>query len=141
MADFDILATEVLTGSEEGRPMVLSHPATGRPFLDAEKKPVAVYMRGRHSAVARAVLREINDERAAIQADGRVVTPEQNEAFNTRYLVAMTVRWTWTKLGGEDFPYSPDNAERFWSDPRFRHWRERGLIFVAEDGNFLAASA
>jgi hypothetical protein len=138
---FDIATTDILTASEAGRPMVLSHPSTGRPFIGDDGKPVSITLRGRHSALAQDVLRQINDERAAIEAEGRRITRDENERFNTRYLVALTVGWTFTKMAGEDFPCTPANAERLWSDSRFRHWRERALIFVGEDGNFLAASA
>jgi hypothetical protein len=137
----DIAVTDISAASEEGRKMLLIHPVTAIAFLDENKNPVGITLRGRHSDVARELLRQINDERAAIVGTGREITAAENEEFNTRYLVGMTVSWDFNKLRGEEFPCTPANARRFYNDKGFKHWRERALYFVQQDGNFLAGSA
>lgn len=136
---FDLARLDILTPSEEGRALILLHPATGRPFKRSDGEDVAITLRGRNSAIAKATLRQIQDERAAIEAEARAVTPDDNDKWNTRYLVALTAGWGFEELDGQEFSCNPVNAEKFWTDPRFVWLRPRALEFVAFDGNFLGA--
>lgn len=139
--NFDISRLDILTPSEAGRPMTVIHPGTGQPFrLDDETKtPLTITLRGRNSSIARATLREIGDQRAAIEGEGRVVTPESVDEWNTRYLVAMTVDWNFDGMDGQPFPCNAANAEKLWTDKRFVWLRGPALDFISRDGNFLGA--
>jgi hypothetical protein len=137
---FDFSRLDVLSASEAGRPFVITNPTTGQPYRlnDEAKTPLAIVLRGRNSAIGRATLRQIGDERAAMEGEGRQPTSEQIDEWNTRYLVAMTVSWNFDCLDGKEFPCNPENAEKLWRDPRFAWLRPRALEFIASDGNFLA---
>jgi hypothetical protein len=134
---FDLSKLDILAPSEEGRPLFIKHPGTGANFKRGDGEPLKIVLRGRNSAIARAELKQIGDEQAAIEADGRMPTPEQREEWNTRYLVAMTVSWNFDALDGEPFDCNALNARKLWTDPRFAWLRVPGLTFIAQDGNYL----
>lgn len=137
---FDFASLDILSPSEEGRMMTVYGPKTGQPVLLADgKTAVQIKMLGRHSAIARDMLKQIDDERAAIEGQGRSWTVENAEAANTRYLTALTRGWNFEKMDGNDFPYNPSNAEKLWSDHRWPHIKRQALAFVASDGNFSNA--
>lgn len=138
MTAFDIARLDALTASEVGRRMILIHPSTGVPFLREDKEPVHLVLLGQASAVLRASQKAINDERAALDADGRVPTAEQRDAWDVRYLVDATRGWNFDSLDASPFEFSAFNAEKLWADKRFLWLRPRAYGFINETGNFLA---
>lgn len=136
---FDLARLDVLTAAEKGRPMTVINPKTATPFmLEDGKTPLQITLLGRASAIAREVLKTVEDEQAAITGEGRAITTEMQNAWNARYLTALTRGWNISQMDGVDFPYSPGNAEKLWSDPRWPYLMRQALVFVRDDGNFLA---
>jgi hypothetical protein len=137
MTQFDIGRLDAMTAAEAGRPMKLLHPSTGLPFKRADGEEVHIVLLGQGSAVMRACQRSINDERAALDAEGRTPTPEQLEGWDVRYLVEATRGWNFDQLDGGPFDFNAENARKFWADGRFRWLRPRAYGFINETGNFL----
>lgn len=135
---FDIGRLDALTAAEQGRPMKLFHPSTGQPFLRADKEVVHIVLLGQASAVLRACQRSINDERNALDADGRTPTAEQIEGWDVRYLAEATRGWNFDQLDGQSFEFNAANAQKLWADKRFLWLRGRAYAFINETGNFLA---
>lgn len=134
---FDIAALEVQSRSESGMPMSIIHPRTKVPVLDEEKNPVTITLLGRNSATFRETQRRIRDRRADRASKAIKATDEDLERDELDLLVAVTIGWTFTVMDGQPFPCNPENARRFWADPRFVWIREQAMSFVLEDGNFL----
>lgn len=131
------LMSGVLPGLAAGVMMQLLGPS-GEPIFDAEGKEVGVIIRGRNSSQGLEAMR-LNGNRRLEQArrtGSSTVTVEAGESELTEVLVACTVGWTFDQLNGEPFPYSPENARRFWSDDRFRRWRSQADDFFSNEANF-----
>jgi hypothetical protein len=112
-------------------------PKTGEPvYLDEQKTPLQIRLLGRHSAVARDTLKQIDDERSAIEGAGRTYSQTHAEMANNRYLSSLTRGWNFGVLDGQEFPFTPANADKLWADPRWPHIKRQALAFVASDGNF-----
>jgi hypothetical protein len=138
----DILSLDVVTPADEGRPMSVRHPATGVALTGTDGKPVTISLRGFRSAVARDLLKQMADESAAMESQGRKLTPELLKARNAKYLTALTVGWSDNfTMGGEALAFSPGAAEKLWGDDRLIAIREQALRFVADDGSFITPSA
>lgn len=139
-AFFDLAACDILTPSEEGRPLLLVHPS-GATWKTSTGAPVQVTLRGRYSSVARDTLKRLGDEIAAMAADGKKPTPEDQDRHDTEYLVACTVNWNIERLDGAVFHVTPANIERLWTDKRFAWLRMRALSHIAADVVFLTPPA
>ena len=122
--------------------MSVRHPATGVALTGTDGKPVTISLRGFRSAVARDLLKQMADESAAMESQGRKLTPELLKARNAKYLTALTVGWSDNfTMGGEVLAFSPGAAEKLWADDRLIAIREQALRFVADDGSFITPSA
>ena len=133
---FDLAELDLLSPSNEGRPMELVHPS-GVPYRTSSGETVVVRLRGRHSDAARALLKQLGDEIAEIRDRGGKITPEIEKDHDTRYLVAVTVDWTIERLDGVPFLVTPANVQKLWTDARFTWLRVRALNFISADGVFL----
>lgn len=103
--------------------------------------PFSITMRGRLSEVAQRAFRsngKLAQERAKHSGLGNLYEPsdEDNRADNINLLVAVVTGWSWDKLNGEDFPFSPENARKFFADPKFRAFYQQALNYFTTDGNF-----
>jgi len=134
---FDIAKLDTHTLQEKGLPMTVKHPKTGAAVLDDTGKPVTLTLLGRHSDTARGAARRISERTAEQIMRGVRKTEEQVAADNTDMLVSATVGWSFTKMDGEDFPCTVENAKKFYADPRFRLIKEQALDFFVNEGNFL----
>ncbi len=122
------------------------------PFLDGRQRPITrvvdgkteklgVWLRGQYSDAANRAIDEQN--RQAVDLARRNETPphDQGEQNRTGILVACTVNWNLDSLDGHPFPCTPQNAQRFWSDSRFRRYRHQAWAFINNDANFSPPSA
>jgi hypothetical protein len=131
---------DVLAGSEEGRWCYPRHPRTGVEIMDAQGQRWGFKLVGRHAAVARDAVRRMNDERAAIEGQGRLIGEAEAQRMNAEFLAACTKAWTPMKLDGADFVFTHENAVKFFGDSRFR-WVEGQLrAFIMDDGHFFPDS-
>jgi hypothetical protein len=79
----------------------------------------------------------VRERRATRAARGIKLTQDDLDAEEIGLLCAATRAWTFAKMDDQDFPCTPQNVRRLWSDRRFRWLRERAIQFVLADGNFL----
>ncbi len=113
--------------------------ASGALLYDDNKQPVGITMRGRNSreglAAARAIgNRRLNEMR---RPGSQPTTVESNERTSNEILAGCTISWTFTELDGQPFPCTPENVFKFWSDDRFRRWRDQADAFIDSEANFL----
>jgi hypothetical protein len=134
---FDIASFDILTPSEEGRDVTLLHPKTGQPWMDDAKRPITITVLGRWSGIVQQTSEAIEARRAA-RPSGVPETLDDRILADAEYMAAATRRWSFTHLGGEAFPFTPANAVKLYSDPRFPWLRIQVMNFHRQDGNFLA---
>jgi hypothetical protein len=131
---FDILAIDTKTPSEKGSFMPMLHPVSGEKLRDSDGKEVGVFLRGRFSDAFAAARKENLDRRVELAAAGK----KHSEDDEIAHLVAAcTTGWTWTELDEAPFKYSPENAQKFWADPRFKLHADLALQFIVDLGNFM----
>ncbi|MGG5810941.1 hypothetical protein [Falsiroseomonas sp. CW058] len=132
---FDIAALDSSTPSEEGREMELLR-MDGAVVKHPDGRPVTITLRGRLSRAVQAADREIQNRRLEMSRRGRRVSLEEADDEITTTLVAATKAWSFDTMDGQSFACTPENARKFWTDPRFLHLREQGLVFMREDARF-----
>lgn len=133
---FDISSVGLTAAADSGTFMAFIDPTTGLPATDSDNTPVGVSLRSRLSRAAQAKQRDISGRRIEQARRGKDASVEQLEAEGTELLAALTVSWTFTELDGQPFPATYDNALKFWSDARFRGFREQANGWVADAANF-----
>lgn len=135
----DLAKLDILAGSEEGRWFHPLHPRTRAVILDSKGETWGFKLMGRHAAVVRAALKTLNDERAAIEAQGRTVSEAEALRLNAEFLARCIKSWTPMTLDGQELVFSFDNAVKLLLDARFR-WLEPQLRnFIMDDGGFFPA--
>lgn len=134
---FDIAGATVFDQMNRGAFFHLTDGA-GNPLYDSDKNAVGVTLRGRNSHEGIEASRAVGNKRLqeARQPGGAKMTVEGNERMNAEILAACTVSWTFTELDGQPFPCNLANALKFWSDDRFRRWRDLADEFISAEGNF-----
>lgn len=138
---FDIGRLETLTKSEQGVKMELIHPVSMSQVLRADSAPVTITLLGANSEAFREAQRQVQDRRAARVAKGAKTSSDDVRSEDFHILMACTVDWTFDQLDGQPFPYSRDNCRKFWSDRRFDWIFRAAIIFIVQEGNFLADSS
>ena len=134
---FDLASLDILKPSEEGRVLTLRHPKTGQPFLDDKRQPLTITLLGRWAGVVMQKADDLEARRAARPA-GFEMTKAESVASDAEYFAAATPGWSFTHLGGEEFPFTQQNAAKLYADPRFPWLRVQVAAFHQQDGNFLA---
>lgn len=137
---FDLARLDTLTPAEKGSEFTFRR-IDGSPVLMENKKPFTMRLLGSNSRVVRATMRRFEQEIAARRAalpSGEAAPVEQwNEEGSIEMLSAATVGWPDdVSMGGEPFPFSPENARKFWADDRFASWRMAAALYVTNDGNY-----
>jgi len=135
----DLSILDILSPSEEGRKMHLSHPRTGDPWRDSAGNPLYITLLGQHSGAVQGAMEALQARLEARSPGAPIRTREERAADDAEVLTAATRFWAFETMDGKPFPCTPENARRFWSDPRFAWIRHRALRFIADDGVFLAA--
>lgn len=117
--------------------MSIINPRTRAPFLDEDKKAVTIRMRGRNSDAYRNAQREVALQRAEREAAG--IRSDNDDFLRERAFIMqqVTTGWSFDKLAGEAFAFSPENALRLWTDGRWPWLVEQAFTFFMEDANFL----
>jgi hypothetical protein len=133
---FDVASTSTLESSTEGVFMPFLNARTGDPLRDDDGKEVGVTLRGRLSRQGQQFQQDQATKRLEMGRRGQEVSVDTLESETTEMLVALTVGWSFDTLDEKPFPCSPENARKFWSDPRFRAHRERANVFVGNEANF-----
>ncbi len=133
---FDISSVGLTAAADNGTFMAFIDPTTGLPAVDEVGAQIGVSLRSRLSRAAQAKQRDISSRRIEQARRGKDASVEQLEAEGAELLAALTVSWTFTELDGAAFPVSYDNALKFWSDARFRGFREQANGWVADAANF-----
>lgn len=112
--------------------------ANGEAALREDGDPVTITLCGRLSLAFKDAERRMAELRAERQLMGRgKATQEDIDRENVEMLVASTRGWNFTRLDGQDFNYSPENARKFWADRRFAGIKEQAIRFVNTDANFM----
>jgi len=137
MADFDLLQLDTLTLAEQGVAMPIIDLRTNRVMINDDGSEVTITLLGRHSEVFRTTTRQIQEKRLEMRQEGKTVDADHLEKEDIITLIACTRNWTIKKLGPEEFPCTPPNIRRLWTDKRFRSLRETAIAFIMGDANFL----
>lgn len=135
----DLSALDISGPSEEGRKMYLTHPRTGDPWRDSGGNALYITLLGQHSGAVQGAFESLQARLEARQPGAPVRTRTERAQDDAEVLTAATRFWNFESMDGKPFPCTPDNALRFWSDPRFAWIRHRALRFIADDGSFLGA--
>lgn len=93
-------------------------PTTWRVSIAGPNHPAALAARDRADARAR----ELEIARAAAarrEAPPEPPGPAETRAFYAGQLADRIVGWSPVRFSGEDFPFTPDNARRLLTEPRF----------------------
>jgi hypothetical protein len=130
---FDISRLDFRTPSQAGAFMAFRHPATGEAVKDDAGKEVGVTLLGRYSDSFYEARQQLEVKRVDAAAAGKALTAEQEAAF---LIAECTSGWTWTHIDNAEFPFSKENAHKFWNDPRYRVYRDAAYLFVSDLGNF-----
>lgn len=136
---FDIAAMDIATGSDAGAPMELIDPVRKTVLKDEKGDKVTITLLGINSQVARDTNRRLANATLDKQARGISVGNriEEAEEEQTEVLTACTVGWSFTELDGKPFPFTPENARKFWADRRFKHIRDQATGFIRDTANFM----
>lgn len=138
---FDIGRLETLTKSEKGVKMELIHPASMSQVLREDGEPVTITLLGANSEAFREAQRQVQDRRATRVAKGAKTTTDDVRGEDFHILMACTVDWTFDKLDGQPFPFNRENSRKFWGDRRFDWIFRAAIVFIVQEGNFLADSS
>lgn len=136
---YDFAAFDILSPSEEGRWFYPRSPKTGAQIPVSKTENMGFLMYGRHSAVARDALRELQDAQAAKLDAGQRITEAEAEAFQAQYLARCTKGWNPFILDGKEMVFTFETARQFYADARFR-WLLPGLRdHINAEAVFLSA--
>lgn len=122
--------------------MVVRHPVTGRPLVNAATGEEAfILLLSGDSQAAKQARHKIQQER--IDNRVRKITLADAEEENTRVMAALVRGWSLATLEGEplDVECSPSTAYELFSSPDTAFVAEQAVEFVGHRGNFLAASS
>jgi hypothetical protein len=136
---FDIARFDTRTRAEAGAEMVILRPAPPyAPFLDDDKKPLSLSLKGRNSTAYKAIQRELQMRNADRSARDITRTDEDEQRDRFDVLVAVTAGWSFDQMDGQPFAFSPENVRKLWADNRWDWLQTQALNFVNAEGNFLA---
>lgn len=141
MPDFDLQQLDTLTLSEVGVAMPIIDMRTNRTMTNEDGSDVSITLLGRQSETFRMTLRQIQKQRQKLREERKEVDAEHLEKEDVITLIACTRDWTIKRLSGQDFPCTPANIRRLWTDSRFRSLREVAIAFIMADANFLPRMA
>lgn len=132
ICDLDSSDTAEMTVHSDGRPTswVWTFAGPGH--------PQAIALSNR---LSKARLRRESDQEAA-RVNGRKWQPEQEDPEtvakrNAEYVADRLIGWSPVKLGGEDYPFSRDNAVKLLMDPKKGALALQALEFLSEQRSFL----
>lgn len=133
----DLNELDVSTAAAEGRPMDVIN-AKGAVVRKPDGTPLTVTLLGRFSDPVQDFSSKTTNKRLdAARRGADRLTEEELKAEATDKLVLATKAWDFTMLDGADFPCNHANARKLWTDVRFGNLREKALVFINDDGNFM----
>lgn len=134
---FDLASLDLGSQADSGAKMEVVNPVTGQLVRDADGNTVWIQLLGKHSERADAAVRKITNRRMEAARLGRQkIDADDIESESVELLVACTVGWSFTSMGGEPFEYSETNARRLWSDRKYKPIREQADRFIGDLANF-----
>lgn len=139
---FDIALADTATLSNRGVDMEVMNAKTGLPFRDENDAVVTITLLGRNSDIGRQHEHMVKDRRLEAARRGKLsVDTDDIESDLIDFLTMATLKWSFERLDGQDFPCTADNARKFWSDKRFRNVRDQAEAFTNDYGNFMQDSS
>lgn len=137
---FDISSLDSATPAEAGSKMILFKTGTRDPIVNESGESIYITLRGRLSTSAANAdrvnqLARLDRQKKQVVLDGDALLALA-EQETVAALTACTVDWNFDSMDGRPFPFSKENAYKFWSDPRFKSIREQATVWINSDSNF-----
>jgi hypothetical protein len=116
----DLSNLDTLSTAEAGTDVELEHPVTGEPIKDDDGKPWVISIRGSDSKTVRAIAKkQQNRFTERLRKRGQFGDADTAESEAVEKLVAATIGWRGLVMDGKPYEFSPENAHKLYSDPRF----------------------
>lgn len=139
MDDFDAMGLAV----DRPARMILMHPVTNQPLVDAQGEPGWIEVYSADSKIATARRLAIQQRRLDnVRGRGKLQAVTM-EAEGTEVLVAITAAWRLLDMHGRELaiPCTPQNAQKLYTLPSTTWVREQVNEFAAERGNYAPPSS
>jgi hypothetical protein len=135
--ELDLLAFETKSTSDEGVWMPLRNPAILAEELKSRGKPVRIKLKGKDSASFRKTSRAASNRRLKTMQPGRgiKITAEENDMDSLALCVNCTIDWENIRVGGEEWPCTPENVKKFYE--AFPAFMDQVDEFIGDRANFL----
>jgi hypothetical protein len=119
-------------GKETGWKLIFAGPGHPRTIEQADRLARERLRRERAQEQAR-----VNNKKWTPPEESVDAVRERNIGF----VVERIVGWTPVKIGGEPYPFSPDNARKLLSDPKKCAVLAQAIEFLSDDAAFTTRSA
>lgn len=125
---------------KETTTVTLTHPATRKPLLNADKTPMTITIHGPYSERYKTVIRDQQQRRMADMTRGEMgnMTPDEVDEFAQELLLRCIDGWDLTLEGDEKLPFTPDAVESVMTE--FPWVRDQVNVAMGNVAGFLEPS-
>lgn len=120
--------------ADKGATLVIEHPVTGE-----EIKGMTVTVCGmdseRYQEIKQRKVQETLDQKSSRKAK-KLSAKELAEA-GVRDLADLTIGWTGFEFGKDEYPFTPENAFKLFTNPQYKWLVEQIDAFVSDRANFF----
>lgn len=116
----------------------LEHPKTGAKLYNGDV-PMVVLVYGEQSESYQKAQKAILNKRLAMQGKkrGNTMTADELEAETLELMSKAVAGWSGLTMGGQEFPYSVDNARKLLQNKSFVWIRDQIDQAITDTANFM----